>query len=276
MESLPLYADFRRLLNNPTILPDGGLIGLYCQHVYPRQRNRTSKDVSACLKGVDQALFFVLERLDLEVTLHFVIDRMDLVDDDDEWDEDMLSDEDIEERESEGTLVLSNQPRWPASFDELLDRVRTRSNFQLEYVDTADPGTSLTTYRQRLDWILTTRRIAGLPSEPRRSKKVDYLSNNFGEVETPLQECEKKVQALENWTQVSDIQWLNSPGQGTRDLAVAYIAYGNQAEMDHHYASLAMVARVPRYGSSLRRGSGRASGPGHGQAEASGPSRGTI
>ena len=83
---LPLFQRVESLLQTPAFLPHGGLIGFYCAHLYPRNRQGTNGGTPFCLKGVDRALWLVLQRLDILQGVHTVFD----------WAE---NDEDIEEQQ---------------------------------------------------------------------------------------------------------------------------------------------------------------------------------
>ncbi|KAL8957925.1 MAG: hypothetical protein Q9193_004919, partial [Seirophora villosa] len=70
---LPLYNIVRDMLQEPTFLRNGGLIGFFCHHQYAHAHGSGRKSLPHAFKGVDLAVYSVFHSLRLKVGVHPII-----------------------------------------------------------------------------------------------------------------------------------------------------------------------------------------------------------
>ncbi|KAL8873488.1 MAG: hypothetical protein Q9174_001062 [Haloplaca sp. 1 TL-2023] len=69
----PFYNIARDIVQEPTFLPHGGLIGFYCSHQYAHATNSGRKSLPHAFKGVDLAIYSVFRNLGFNVGVHPII-----------------------------------------------------------------------------------------------------------------------------------------------------------------------------------------------------------
>ncbi|KAL9017997.1 MAG: hypothetical protein Q9185_004666 [Variospora sp. 1 TL-2023] len=72
---LPLYSLARDILQEPTFLPNGGLVGFYCHHQYAHAHNSGRKSLPHAFKGVDLAVYSVFHSLRLKIGVHPIMEH---------------------------------------------------------------------------------------------------------------------------------------------------------------------------------------------------------
>lgn len=189
LETLPLYQNFSKALRDPSFIHEGGLVGFHCRHAYPRERHDNSMTVEACLKGVDRALFLVLESLGIQVGIRPVLDCRKL----EEWREEEDEDDDCYSTDAEIANEIADETYQAAlhksqhegPFKDMLRQAEDGSRLpRLIYEDPDRPVEhGLWPFHQRLDNIVTTRRIKGLPEWKPPRLGVDRVGHGLGEVE---------------------------------------------------------------------------------------------
>ncbi|KAI4172993.1 MAG: hypothetical protein LQ348_006656 [Seirophora lacunosa] len=70
---LPLYNIVRDMLQEPTFLRNGGLIGFFCHHQYAHAHGSGRKSLPHAFKGVDLAVYSVFHSLRLKAGVHPII-----------------------------------------------------------------------------------------------------------------------------------------------------------------------------------------------------------
>ncbi|KPI38516.1 uncharacterized protein AB675_4234 [Cyphellophora attinorum] len=275
LETLPVCRSIKSALCDPRVLPNGGLMGFHCHHAYARHRKSSSLDVLACLKGVDRQVFLAFRQAGIGVGIAPVLSQIDMqamVNErltSGEGQDYYYCDSDVEDDEDQ---VL--KPRWSEQFEQLLDRVQdSPGTFEIVYKDVENMrGTGFNTFEERLTYTLYTRRIRGLKSSlleldlenaakagealGSASDRIGLAQGCLGNVQIPSHEVregdDEEDELFEYWPRVPGIKWLNKQDGRDSELAMAYMKYGNQSELEHHYASIAIIARVPPYGTAQR------------------------
>ncbi|KAI0895160.1 hypothetical protein F4806DRAFT_91726 [Annulohypoxylon nitens] len=76
--SLPLYQKIKDALANPIFMPEGGLMGTYCTHVYPYTTDLGKKSLPGILKGADMAVYTVFRALGVRVSAMTILDEEEI------------------------------------------------------------------------------------------------------------------------------------------------------------------------------------------------------
>lgn len=184
---LPLYDTVREALRDRQVFPPGIVVGFHCQHAYPRSRLDNKTAIEVCLKGIDRALLLVLRSLGLEVGVRPVIDHEERHKDDEEYVDDSDStSEDDDEMASE--MASPDGLWWKPPFNAMLEAAKDDACLPRLTYD-AQNGTDIDadgfclsglSFQERLENILTTRRIEGLKQwQPPRRAKPDYVGSSF-------------------------------------------------------------------------------------------------
>ncbi|KAF2825289.1 hypothetical protein CC86DRAFT_41658 [Ophiobolus disseminans] len=97
--SLPLFQYGKDALKTPGFMPQGGNLGIYCQHAYAHADYEAAKELPGTLKGSDMAVYDVFRALGLRVKVYAI-----LAGDNNDGYEDY---EDEDEDEDEGDLRCS-------------------------------------------------------------------------------------------------------------------------------------------------------------------------
>ncbi|KAL8979789.1 MAG: hypothetical protein Q9177_006046 [Variospora cf. flavescens] len=72
---LPLYSLARDILQEPTFLPNGGLVGFFCHHQYAHAHDSGRKSLPHAFKGVDLAVYSVFHSLRLKIGVHPIMEH---------------------------------------------------------------------------------------------------------------------------------------------------------------------------------------------------------
>lgn len=122
--SFPLYTFGKNLLQNPSFLKQGGIIGFYCNYDYAHATKSAIKYLPWCLKGLDMMFYEAFKALGCTVLLRPVFDPaedqsyFDYLDYDE--DEDDEEDEDRNEVEDRGSRANTWGPQTKVIGNELL------------------------------------------------------------------------------------------------------------------------------------------------------------
>ncbi|KAF2734385.1 hypothetical protein EJ04DRAFT_576923 [Polyplosphaeria fusca] len=77
VKMLPLYKKVQEALDSPNFMPNGGYLGIYCEHAYAHSTAEGINALPGILKGSDMAVFAVFQALHLKVAIRPVFDLDD-------------------------------------------------------------------------------------------------------------------------------------------------------------------------------------------------------
>jgi hypothetical protein len=68
-ESLLLFSQVRDLFSSPSFMPQGGVLGMCCDHHYAHHDKEGHKHLPAALEGVDAAVYSAKSKLSISVSV---------------------------------------------------------------------------------------------------------------------------------------------------------------------------------------------------------------
>ncbi|CEJ60473.1 hypothetical protein PMG11_09046 [Penicillium brasilianum] len=107
-KSLPLYEDFKNLLETPAFMRTGGVLGAFCSHAYPHATSDASFLLPRGLKGADLAFFSALHASGVKVDVLPVILGHGARDPKREWSD--SGEDDWEDQDKEDVLSKTGTP----------------------------------------------------------------------------------------------------------------------------------------------------------------------
>ena len=115
-----------------------------------------------------------------------------------------------------------------------------------------DYGSAKTTFAERLQCIQLTRGIKGIALADERSTLPAYVGRCFPETDMDkdtMVEGSEYMRSIvnQNWTGLLGMTWINDPKEGNQETATAYMAYGNNAELEWQYSCAAILVVAPSW-----------------------------
>ncbi|KAF4341782.1 hypothetical protein FBEOM_4293 [Fusarium beomiforme] len=204
-ESLHFFNALEKLLENKH-LTEKGLVGFSCTHAYPHTSKSSTGNLHHMLKGIDMVVYQALKRILGAAEVAALID-------------------DEEYRYNQHERILErlewDNERWVEGNSDSLEPLVTQAQQDIlddkPAIGEATPAIIFAyNYNEPLD-----PAIIGTPQ--------GYSFRNHGAF-YPRQ----------------DVTWLNKPPgeQVSKELAVAFIAYGNEPDIEGYYSSAVIVAKV--------------------------------
>lgn len=167
-KQLPLYDTIKSMLQVPSFMTKGGLLGIWCSHAYAHSHSPSFHNLPSSLKGVDMAMYEIFRALGLQVTIRPILDEC------------------------------------------------TRDYFE----DSDDDGMPVNIIGEGLHKL----KIADTLID---DDDLDRICINWGGY------------------YYGDVVWLSRMRH--RELAIAYIAYGNDASMGTSYSGAALIIEIPPF-----------------------------
>ncbi|KAH7166480.1 hypothetical protein EDB81DRAFT_285274 [Dactylonectria macrodidyma] len=194
-ESFHFFGTLKSLLDCPTFLPRGGLLGFTCTHAYPHTSGSSMDNLHHMLKGLDMMVYQALRQLTGAAKITTVLDEQDYKD-----------------NISEGQYTY-----------------QVKASLDIESDD--DEG-----LHESHALIAKSLRPVVL------SDDHDYESETLNPAEIPVSHRNSDPMYPRRV-----VTWLNyAPNSRTyKELAVAFITYGNQPGIDAYYSSAVIIAEVP-------------------------------
>ncbi|KAF8253359.1 hypothetical protein K440DRAFT_593124 [Wilcoxina mikolae CBS 423.85] len=239
VESLPLFSQVRDLFLSSSFMPQGGVLGMCCDHRYAHHDKEGHKHLPAALKGVDAAVYSALSNLSIPVSVRPLYDALWR----DGW----------EKKEME---------RCIKSFRE-----RDTDKLKLTYYENdgrVEHEEELESFEKRFEALKRRRTVIGWeveleevwpnfdPHNCRESTREMGLGRRFTELshEGYLTEEEYlqtiiRSGAAGSLIDYTAICWLNSPKN--KEAAFMNIGYGNEPSIDMSYSWAVILAIIPPY-----------------------------
>ncbi|KAI1029018.1 hypothetical protein LB505_009256 [Fusarium chuoi] len=207
-ESLHFFSALEKLLENKHLMKEG-LVGFSCTHAYPHTSKSSTNNLHHMLKGIDMVVYQALKRILGTAEVAALVD-------DEEYRQDQQ--ESIPERiEWKKRHWLKYKPDQPEP--QITEAEQDILDNKLAVGSAPKPAVVFRhNYEDRLD-----------------PAAVGSQSRDLFSLETHGQ-----------WYPRRDITWLNgSAGEEvSKELAVAFIAYGNEPGIDAYYTSAVIVANM--------------------------------
>ncbi|OAQ79361.1 oxidoreductase [Purpureocillium lilacinum] len=212
LETLHFFRALQELLDAPDIKSRGATLGFTCTHAYPHTSNSSVKDLAHCLKGLDmvvyQSLLALAESARVTAVLHDARDEEDLPF---EYEITYPSSDEGEDHTME--LAAEEEAAQPEYTSQAILNNRT-------FPEPAGPFRDHDFYNHH---ILDPRRIVNFEVRPEDGRMI--TKNAY--VRRP-------------------VTWLNhAPDEQTpKELAIAFIAYGNDPGLGAWYSAAAITAEI--------------------------------
>ncbi|KAL9111220.1 MAG: hypothetical protein Q9227_004297 [Pyrenula ochraceoflavens] len=251
MSTLPFWHDLKGMLNQKDFFPSGGKIGFWCAHSYAHNVESHAALLPEALKGVDRVVYSVLVSLGLTTDLRPVI-RGGRHDDDEDEDQlsylGIVSSQSLSGADRHCRKMLLEAFSVYAETGDLVRLNKTLDDPELwQYAETDMKALGIRLARPspfsgKLQALKKGRVVRGLKA-PEGSK--DYVGDEFHTVRffDRGEEEEPKVSGMWESTATPGIHWVTESKH--TELAVAYLAYGNEASLGWRYSSAAIIATLP-------------------------------
>ncbi|RMZ68691.1 Oxoglutarate iron-dependent dioxygenase [Pyrenophora seminiperda CCB06] len=172
LEQLPLYQKVKAALQDPSFMPEGGTLGIYCLHAYAHANEVGAKTLPPVLKGADMVAYEVFRALGVIPDVRPIL-----------------------------------------------------------YLD---PG-----YKYELKgYKFKTEEEREVANWARVGDKLSSVCMSKYEHDFPYQLGEYPHKLV-------DVLWLNKFKRGTHNLQYTYLAYGNEASLEHKYSHCALLFEIP-------------------------------
>ncbi|KAF5572387.1 hypothetical protein FPANT_13125 [Fusarium pseudoanthophilum] len=206
-ESLHFFNALEKLLENKHLMKEG-LVGFSCTHAYPHTSKSSTSNLHHTLKGIDMVVYQALKRILGTAEVAALVD-----------------DEEYRHDEQES---IPERIEWK------------KENWQRYKPDQPEP--QITEAEQD---ILDNKLAIGRPLRPAVYFWHDY-DNRLDPAEVNAQYGPDWQTDRRKFYPREDVTWLNGPpGEDvSKELAVAFIAYGNEPGIDAYYTSAVIVAKV--------------------------------
>ena len=220
----PLNSQLRRILSSESLLPMGGTVGFFCQHIYPQSNKGASgRSILQSLKGIDAAIFSTLQELGIAVHVRPVLEKNsekeDVCEDYEmeEEDSDSRVSDDLDDHENDATTDGSNVARSTAPKSQLQRDIAKFENarasalralqprmqasqsntdaFDLTYLDVHSCEVMMNmkfpNFHERLKFVVSQRSIKELPEfKIKGPDDADRIGFEFGEPDMINQQTE--------------------------------------------------------------------------------------
>ncbi|KAF4445671.1 hypothetical protein F53441_10620 [Fusarium austroafricanum] len=214
-ESLHFFAALEKLFEKKELLKEG-LIGFTCTHAYPHTSKSSENKLHHMLKGLDMVVYQALKRILGTAEVAALVD-------DEEY-------------------RLNEQERIP-------ERREWRERYRLENPDEDIPELGEMSSDDKA--IMEDKLAIGTAPKPATLFHYNYYDIDSLDPATVRMEEETDDSAWphqhgDRFYRREDVTWLNyPPGKHiSKELAVAFLRYGNDAEIDAYYTSAVIVAKV--------------------------------
>ncbi|KAF5238711.1 hypothetical protein FANTH_10209 [Fusarium anthophilum] len=206
-ESLHFFNALEKLLENKHLMKEG-LIGFSCTHAYPHTSKSSTKSLHHMLKGIDMVVYQALKRILGTAEVAALVD-----------DEEYRHDEQ----------------------ESILEKIEFNKEHRLKY-NPDQPEPQITEAQQD---ILDNKLAIGPAPRPAVYFWHDY-DNRLDPAEVNAQYGDGWETDRSSFYPRQDVTWLNGPPgeEVSKELAVAFIAYGNEPGIDAYYTSAVIVAKV--------------------------------
>ncbi|KAL8830788.1 MAG: hypothetical protein Q9170_005571 [Blastenia crenularia] len=216
---LPLYPIVRDMLQEPTFMQKGGLLGFFCHHQYAHAHDSGRKSLPHAFKGVDLAVYSVFRSLGLKVGLHPVI-----------------------ENPEGGMGGMSSkklmEDKYDASQGDHVDLFFKKSHGRFEeFVQKHGIDINDRQYEKDEEWEAEERYrdMTSLVGTQLHGPKFDPVEKEGA--------SDKSVTDAWPHQRIPKIIWMNEPTQ--QDFAFAGLAYGNQAELNYRFSAATLIVTIP-------------------------------
>ncbi|KAJ6018151.1 hypothetical protein N7451_001530 [Penicillium sp. IBT 35674x] len=217
---LALYEELKSTLQNPGFMPKGGVLGIFCSHAYPHTASNVETLLPRGLKGADMTVYVALRSLGIKV------DVLPVVIDDEENYMDELDDE-VEE--SEGSLAVINEEYKKEKAEKQARKDAERREAERSPERSAE----------YLEYKHLGRRVhVGAKLQPHI-----VADSNDPEDESGLLATIKTSWPRSEYSR--PITWIANPRH--EELAMSYMAYGNEYTQQTVYSYAAVMAVIPPY-----------------------------
>ncbi|KAF5547454.1 hypothetical protein FMEXI_5150 [Fusarium mexicanum] len=206
-ESLHFFNALEKLLEKKHLMKEG-LIGFSCTHSYPHTSKSSTNNLHHMLKGIDMVVYQALKRILGTAEIAALVD-----------------DERFREYEQE-------------AIPERLEWQQERRDFNPNL-----PEAKLTQAEQD---ILDNKLAISSALKPAVVFRHNY-EDKLDPAKVGAQSQDRySIETHGQWYPRRDVTWLNGPpgAEVSKELAVAFIAYGNEPGIDAYYTSAVIVAKV--------------------------------
>ncbi|PLB36863.1 2OG-Fe(II) oxygenase [Aspergillus candidus] len=212
-ETLAPYRFLRNLIQQPSFMKEGGVIGFYSSHAYPHASEVAKTQLPSALKGSDIILYSIFKSLGMNVDVLPILD-VDPIHESHYYD--ALIDTEYQDVARQWKVLFVS--RRVKGMDHLADYARACGYPLCK----GDP-------------YATVREIIGTE---RHAYRATDLSQEYGMT---------MEEVMSDWSSsyVAGVTWINEPAH--REMALSYIAYGNEASIDTMYSSAAILVIIPPY-----------------------------
>ncbi|EWG41439.1 hypothetical protein FVEG_03561 [Fusarium verticillioides 7600] len=206
-ESLHFFNALEKLLENKHLMKEG-LVGFSCTHAYPHTSKLSTSNLHHMLKGIDMVVYQALKRILGTAEVAALVD-----------DEEYRHDEQ----------------------ESITERIEWKKENWLKY-QPDQPEPQITEAEQD---ILDNKLAIGRPLRPAVYFWHDY-DNRLDPAEVNAQYGPDWQTDRRSFYSREDVTWLNGPPgkEASKELAVAFITYGNEPGIDAYYTSAVIVAKV--------------------------------
>ncbi|KAF4439201.1 hypothetical protein FACUT_4278 [Fusarium acutatum] len=206
-ESLHFFNALEKLLENKHLMKEG-LVGFSCTHAYPHTSKSSTNNLHHMLKGIDMVVYQALKRILGTAEVAALVD-----------------DEGYREDEQ----------------DCIPERIEWRNEQRKYHPDL--PEAKITQAEQD---IMDNKLAIGSAPKPAVVFRHNY-EDRLDPAAVGSQSRDRfSLETHGQWYPRRDITWLNGPPgeEVSKELAVAFIAYGNEPGIDAYYTSAVIVAKV--------------------------------
>ncbi|KAF4954426.1 hypothetical protein FGADI_5292 [Fusarium gaditjirri] len=206
-EALHFYNALEKLLKNKHLMKEG-LVGFSCTHAYPHTSKSSTGNLHHMLKGIDMVVYQALKRILGTAEVAALVD-------DEEY-------------------RLKQQDSIPES-------IEWKREQRLKY-NPDQPEPQVTQAEQD---ILDNKLAIGPAPRPAVVFRHDY-NNRLDPADVNARYGPGWRTDRSKFYPRDDVTWLNGPPRGevSKELAVAFITYGNEPGIDAYYTSAVIVAKV--------------------------------
>ncbi|KAJ5810586.1 uncharacterized protein N7503_002804 [Penicillium pulvis] len=217
---LALYEELKSTLQNPGFMPKGGVLGIFCSHAYPHTASNVETLLPRGLKGADMTVYVALRSLGIKV------DVLPVVIDDKESYIDYM---DQEDEEYEGSLAVIND-----EYKRQMAKKQAKKDAEKKEAERSPERSA-----EYLEYKHLGRRVhVGAKLQPHivaDSNKLEEDGGLLTAIRTSWPRSEYS----------RPITWIANPHH--EELAMSYMAYGNEYSQETVYSYAAVMAVIPPY-----------------------------
>ncbi|KAJ5532050.1 hypothetical protein N7494_008602 [Penicillium frequentans] len=217
---LALYEELKSILQNPGFMPKGGVLGIFCSHAYPHTASNVETLLPRGLKGADKTVYAALRSLGIKVDVLPVV-----IDDEDSYTYEV----DEEDEEFVGSV---------GAITEEYKKEKAEKKAKKE-AEKREAEKSPERSAEYLEYKHLGRRVhVGAKLQPHivaDSNKLEEEGGLLATIKTSWPRSEYS----------RPITWIANPQH--QELAMSYMAYGNEYSQQTVYSYAAIMAVIPPY-----------------------------